>query len=146
VIYIQQDNGYELRYAHLSAFASGIRMGARVSSGQIIGAVGSTGRSSGPHLHLEIRKNGRTIDPSDTIRANTWIVGGKKTPENKWSFSESNSPLAILFNSYAKKNKTKTVVIERARPYPVYIPGQGPGLSPQSPSPVSGKQINYYLN
>ncbi|WP_022835946.1 peptidoglycan DD-metalloendopeptidase family protein [Salisaeta longa] len=56
--------GYVTRYAHLSEFADGIRRGARVERGQVIAYSGNTGRSTGPHLHYEVRTlNGRTLDP-----------------------------------------------------------------------------------
>jgi murein DD-endopeptidase MepM/ murein hydrolase activator NlpD len=60
---IQHTNGYETAYGHQSAFAKGIVPGARVRQGQIIGYVGSTGLSTGPHLHFEIRVNAKPVDP-----------------------------------------------------------------------------------
>jgi murein DD-endopeptidase MepM/ murein hydrolase activator NlpD len=51
------------RYAHLRGFARGIRPGARVTQGQVLAYVGSTGLSSGPHLHYEFRVNGVARDP-----------------------------------------------------------------------------------
>jgi murein DD-endopeptidase MepM/ murein hydrolase activator NlpD len=80
VIYVRQDSGHEVRYAHLGDFATNIRRGSRVEAGQIIGFVGSTGRSSGNHLHLEIRKDGRDLDPTSIYNANRWIVGGPRVP------------------------------------------------------------------
>lgn len=62
-IRIQHANGYETAYAHLNGFARGIRAGARVRQGQIIGYVGTTGRSTGPHLHYEVHLNGRPTNP-----------------------------------------------------------------------------------
>jgi murein DD-endopeptidase MepM/ murein hydrolase activator NlpD len=62
-IRIQHTNGYETAYAHLQGFARGIRSGARVQQGQIIGYVGTTGRSTGPHLHYEVHLNGRPTNP-----------------------------------------------------------------------------------
>ncbi|MGJ8529961.1 M23 family metallopeptidase [Maritalea sp.] len=56
-------NGYETAYAHMTRIADGMRPGVRVRQGQIIGYVGSTGYSTGPHLHYEIKINGRTVDP-----------------------------------------------------------------------------------
>lgn len=61
-ISIRHPNGYVSRYAHLSRFARGIRKGAHVSQGQVIGYVGSTGLATGPHLHFEIQKNGRNVN------------------------------------------------------------------------------------
>jgi murein DD-endopeptidase MepM/ murein hydrolase activator NlpD len=63
VVIVHHTNGYETVYAHQSKFAKGISPGARVRQGQIIGYVGSTGLSTGPHLHFEIRVNGSAVDP-----------------------------------------------------------------------------------
>jgi murein DD-endopeptidase MepM/ murein hydrolase activator NlpD len=60
---IRHANGYETVYAHQSAFASGIEPGVHIRQGQVIGYVGSTGLSTGPHVHFEIRINGRPVDP-----------------------------------------------------------------------------------
>jgi len=62
-IRIRHGSGLETAYAHLSRFNRSIHRGARVRQGQIIGYVGSTGRSTGPHLHYEILKNRRQINP-----------------------------------------------------------------------------------
>lgn len=64
---IQHANGYETTYAHQSAFAEGLQEGDRVRQGQVIGYVGSTGLSTGNHLHYEVRINGQTVNPL-TIR------------------------------------------------------------------------------
>jgi len=63
LVEIRHIDGYVTRYAHLSRFASDIRVGSRVSQSQIIGYVGMTGLATGPHLHYELHKNGRPMDP-----------------------------------------------------------------------------------
>ena len=60
---IRHTNGYETAYGHMSAFARGIEPGKKVRQGQTIGFVGSTGLSTGPHLHYEIMVNARFVDP-----------------------------------------------------------------------------------
>lgn len=63
VVYIDHGNGIETRYAHLDAFAKGLKKGKRVTAGELIGAVGTTGRSTGPHLHFELRVKGQPVNP-----------------------------------------------------------------------------------
>jgi murein DD-endopeptidase MepM/ murein hydrolase activator NlpD len=60
---IRHTNGYETAYGHMTAYARGIDEGTRVRQGQVIGFVGSTGLSTGSHLHYEILVNGRFVDP-----------------------------------------------------------------------------------
>ena len=62
-IEIQHVNGYETAYGHLSRYVDGLGVGDHVRQGQIIGYVGSTGQSTGPHLHFEIKINGNLVDP-----------------------------------------------------------------------------------
>ena len=63
LIEIRHPRGFETRYGHLSGFAGGIHAGARVEQSQVIGYVGNSGLSTGPHLHFEVRQNGRAINP-----------------------------------------------------------------------------------
>ena len=60
---IEHPNGYTSTYSHLSGFARGITEGARVRQGQVIGYLGNSGLSTGPHLHYEVMVNGRFVDP-----------------------------------------------------------------------------------
>ena len=63
LIVLRHANGYQTIFAHLNRIARGIRKGVRVSQKQFIGTVGSTGRSTGPHLHYGMKKNGRHVNP-----------------------------------------------------------------------------------
>ena len=62
-IIIKHTNGYETAYGHQTKFATGMKPGVPVHQGQVIGYVGSTGRSTGPHVHFEVRINGTPVDP-----------------------------------------------------------------------------------
>ena len=62
-VVLRHARGYTTYYAHLSAFASGLRVGAKVSLGQLLGAVGQSGVATGPHLHFEVRLNNSPTDP-----------------------------------------------------------------------------------
>ncbi len=63
-IVVKHTSKYKTLYAHMSKFAAGVRSGMHVNQGQIIGYVGSTGRSTGPHLHYEVRVNDRAVNPT----------------------------------------------------------------------------------
>ncbi len=63
-IRIRHNDEFSTAYAHLSRYAKGLRKGDRVSQRQLIGYVGSTGRSTGPHLHYEVIRNGRQVNPN----------------------------------------------------------------------------------
>lgn len=60
---IRHNDTYTTEYAHMSALGKGIKRGVRVTQGQVIGYVGSTGHSTGPHLHYQIKKNGMLVNP-----------------------------------------------------------------------------------
>ncbi len=66
-IVIKHNSAYQTIYAHMSKFANGVRSGVRVKQGQTIGYVGSTGKSTGPHLHYEVVFNGKKIN-SQTLK------------------------------------------------------------------------------
>lgn len=61
-VLIRHANGYETAYAHMSGYGPGIKAGKRVKQGDIIGYVGTTGRSTGPHLHYEVHKDGKAVN------------------------------------------------------------------------------------
>ena len=63
IIDVRHADGLVTRYAHMSEFAPGIAPGKPVAAGQVIGQVGTTGRAQGPHVHFEVRVEGRAVDP-----------------------------------------------------------------------------------
>lgn len=73
---IDHGNGFQTAYAHMHAFAKGVRQGLRVKQGQKIAYVGSTGLSSGPHLHYEVIKKGAKVNPM------TVVLPNKSLPKN----------------------------------------------------------------
>lgn len=75
---IRHGNGYQTSYNHQNAIASGITPGARVRQGQLIGYVGSTGLSTGPHLHYEVIVNGAKVDPMRIRMPQSQSLSGKQ--------------------------------------------------------------------
>jgi len=76
LVVVRHPNGYKTSYGHLSGFAKGIRKGAGVTQGQLVGYVGSTGMSTGPHLHFEMRVNDRPVNPRKVV-----IPPGEPVPD-----------------------------------------------------------------
>lgn len=97
-IIIQHKGGYKSLYAHMSRYG-GVRKGQSIRQGRYIGNVGSTGRSTGPHLHFGLYKNGRAINPSSILSVTKVKLKGKKKKR---------------FIAYAKKlkNELDTLVPE----------------------------------
>ncbi|MGF6726050.1 murein DD-endopeptidase MepM/ murein hydrolase activator NlpD [Paraburkholderia sp. GAS41] len=78
-VVVRHARGYTTYYGHLSAFASGLRVGARVSQGQPLGAVGQSGVATGPHLHFEVRLNNQPADPLRlTSRSSAVLLAGRQ--------------------------------------------------------------------
>ena len=84
LVRVDHGNGIETGYAHLSRFAEGLKVGDKVKRQQLIGYVGSTGRSTGPHLHFSARRNGEFIDPA-TLNLDAMRTVSK---ENRAAFAE----------------------------------------------------------
>jgi murein DD-endopeptidase MepM/ murein hydrolase activator NlpD len=69
MVVVRHEDGFETRYAHLSSTA--VQAGDRVEAGQPLGRVGSTGRSTAPHLHFEVRRHGQQLDPAEVTLSQT---------------------------------------------------------------------------
>lgn len=75
-IRIRHDDSYETSYAHMSRLAKGMKSGQRVTQGQVIGYVGTTGRSTGPHLHYEVYEDGEAVNSMSVRQASLESLTG----------------------------------------------------------------------
>lgn len=107
-VVIRHNSEYSTGYAHMTGFARGIKPGTRVKQGQVIGYVGSTGRSTGPHLHFEVIKNGKKVDPLKVKAA----TGANLTGKDLKRFKEEMQKITAL----ATEEKTYASTEENALP------------------------------
>lgn len=96
LIALVHPNGYETFYCHLSRFAPGIKPGARVKQRQLIAYVGSTGRSTGPHLHFALKRGGRFLDPNSQLNGPGLPLSARELPEFKQRVRELTEKLAQI--------------------------------------------------
>ena len=89
---IRHNSTYQTVYAHMSKFARGIKSGVRVKQGQVIGYVGSTGKSTGPHLHYEVLINGKRVNSQTLKLPSGKILKG----ENRKLFETKKIKLNVL--------------------------------------------------
>lgn len=94
-IMLSHANGIETLYGHMSAFISGMNVGTRVKAGDVIGLVGSTGRSTGPHLHYEVRVDGQHVNPA-TIALPTPKLSATDLAALKTYRAQANDTLAAV--------------------------------------------------
>jgi len=91
-VVIKHNSTYQTIYAHMSKFANGVRSGVRVKQGQTIGYVGSTGKSTGPHLHYEVLVNGKRVNSQTLKLPSGKILKG----ENRKLFETKKIKLNVL--------------------------------------------------
>lgn len=111
---IRHNSEYETAYGHMQRFASGIRPGVTVRKGQIIGYVGNTGRSTGPHLHFEIIRHGQRINPLKAAVATGNDLGGRQLAEFKRVMAQINAAQEKIGKKEHKP--IQTMVIAKTEP------------------------------
>jgi murein DD-endopeptidase MepM/ murein hydrolase activator NlpD len=105
-VILRHGNSYQTLYAHMNGFAKGIRNGTAVKQGQVIGYIGTTGLSTGPHLHYEFQINGRHVDPL----AQKKLMADPIANAEKAKFIKMSQPLM------ARMDQEKTTTLAANRP------------------------------
>ncbi len=110
-IIINHRNGYKTLYAHQNRFKKGLKRGRNVKKGQHIGYVGSTGLSSGPHLHLGMYRNGKAVNPMRVIKR---PKSSKLKGKVKKTFIANSKKIIKKFNAIIKNGeKVKPIKLNR---------------------------------
>lgn len=107
-IIIRHDNGYKTLYAHMNGYRKGMRSGKWVKKGQTIGYVGSTGMSTGPHLHFGLYKNNRAINPNSVVKVTKSKLSGKKKKEFLKYTQKFKDDIEIALNDYSNPAKEQS--------------------------------------
>lgn len=105
-VIIKHGQRYQTLYAHMNGFAKGIRSGTNVKQGQIIGYIGTTGLSTGPHLHYEFQVNGVHVDPL----SQKLPISDPIHPSEKQRFAQHSQPLLAKLDS---NNNTQVALKEQ---------------------------------
>ena len=130
---LRHTGGYETQYLHLSSFGTGIRAGAHVSQGQVIGRVGATGLATGPHLHYVLKRNGQHVNPLAEHRRHP--PGDPISAEHRAAFEKAR---AEAHNRFVSASPTSwPTPASSARP-------RGASLAPPAPLPLRGRGVDFF--
>lgn len=128
---IEHANGYTTAYAHMSRFAKGLKRGSIVKQGQVIGYVGTTGRSTGPHLHYEVHINNKPVNAM-SLKLPT---GRKLTGEQFETFKAEMTRIEAL-----RDEETSEQMVAQARPAATAGPGYT-SVPVAAPAPAETRDI-----
>jgi murein DD-endopeptidase MepM/ murein hydrolase activator NlpD len=103
MVRVRHPSGYESFYLHLSAFAQGIKAGASIGQGEMIGRVGSTGLATGPHLHYGLQKNGVFVNP---LREHRNLPPGEPVPASSMDAFQAERDRALAALDTSHNNRT----------------------------------------
>jgi len=93
---IRHTGTFATAYAHMNGFGKGVKKGTRVRQGDVIGYVGTTGRSTGPHLHYEVLKNAKQVDPRGLKMPTGRQLEGRELAAFRSSLDEVKTKIAAL--------------------------------------------------
>ena len=108
-ITIQHSNGYMTLYAHVNGYAKGIKKGKKVKKGQLIAYVGSTGLSTGPHLHFGLYKNGNAINPESVVKITKSELNKNQKIEFNKLKDRLNNQIQASFKDHINKAPLKNI-------------------------------------
>ena len=137
LVIVKHPSGYETGYAHLSRFAAGISVGDKVRRLELVGYVGSTGRSTGPHLHFSAKKNGRFID-AESLN----LDGMRRLPRaERADFAKVRAEHDALLDAILVPAAPPPAAADLAAPLSQTAP-VSPDEAPSAPSPVSPADLD----
>jgi hypothetical protein len=131
VIYAKDANGVEHRFGHLDSIPPGVKPGTTIAAGQKLANTGNTGDSTGAHLHYEVRKDGKSVDPLKEIDPSTGKTYDSSASFTPGGASMSGTP-ATKDPSYKPGAPTAPVTPPVARQRQSPEPQRAPGMTPPS--------------